>query len=267
MFKSTHLCTVNENVQIASETYKLLFHAPHIADTIIPGQFVHIKLPYDNSLLLRRPFSVSNAFPDSGILEIIYRIVGQGTLLLSQIKNGSMIDVLGPLGNGFQKSRNVRRAFAVGGGCGIAPLKLLIKQWDDVLISSFLGFKSKEYSYDIDQFELLSKHLYVTTDDGSLGEAGVITDLLESALKRDLPDIIVSCGPTPMLHAVKKLANKFGIGCQVSLEERMGCGIGGCLVCVCKTRSGGIEQYKKVCTDGPVFWSEEVVLEHYEYHS
>jgi len=259
--KKSSLCVVNDNVRIAENTYRMLICAPETAQLVKPGQFVHIKIPHDRSLLLRRPISISNVFTDSGgIIEIIYRVTGTGTYLLSQIKSTDFIDVLGPLGNGFTKPKFVKRAFVVGGGCGIAPLKLLIKDWDDVRFSSFLGFKSKPYAYDLDQFELLSEYVFVSTDDGSLGHLGVVTDLLSLRLEREVPDLILGCGPTSMLKETKDMAAKHGIPCQISLEERMGCGIGGCLVCVCETQKGTSFEYKKVCSDGPVFWSNEVLL-------
>lgn len=259
--KKSSLCVVNENIMIAENTFRMLICAPETAKLVKPGQFVHIKIPHDRSFLLRRPISISNVFTDSGgIIEIIYRVAGTGTYLLSQVKSADFVDVLGPLGNGFTKPKFVKRAFVVGGGCGIAPLKLLLKDWDDVKFSSFLGFKSKPYAYDLDQFELLSEHVFVSTDDGSLGHFGVVTDLLSLRLKREVPDLILACGPTPMLKETKYMAAKHGIPCQISLEERMGCGIGGCLVCVCETQNGANFEYKKVCSDGPVFWSDEVLL-------
>ncbi len=259
--KKSSLCIVNENVKIAENTYRMLIYAPDTARSVKPGQFVHVKVPYDHSLLLRRPISISNVFSDSGgIIEIIYRVTGTGTHLLSQVKNTDQLDVLGPLGNGFNKPKFVKRAFAVGGGCGIAPLKLLVKDWDDVRFTSFLGFKSKAYAYDLDQFELLSEHVFVATDDGSLGDCGAVTDFLALRLKREIPDLILACGPTLMLKEVKNLAAINGIPCQISVEERMGCGIGACLVCVCDTQKGKTFEYKKVCSDGPVFWSDEVLL-------
>lgn len=260
MKKST-LCVVNENVKIAENTYRMLISAPDTARLAKPGQFVHVKIPNDRSLLLRRPISISNVFSDGGgIIEIIYRVAGTGTYLLSQVKNSDLVDVLGPLGNGFTKPKYVKRAFAVGGGCGIAPLKLLVKDWDDVRFTSFLGFKSKPYAYDLDQFELLSEHVFVSTDDGSLGQMGLVVDLMSLRLKREMPDLILGCGPTPMLKEIKNTASRHGIPCQISLEERMGCGIGACLVCVCETQKGKSYEYKKVCSDGPVFWSDEVLL-------
>jgi len=259
--KKSSICIVNENVRIAEGTYRMLISAPDAAQLVTPGQFIHIKIPSDNSLMLRRPFSISNVFLDiGGIIEIIYRVVGKGTHLLSQVKIADSIDVLGPLGNGFKKPKFVTKAFVIGGGCGIAPLKLLLKKWDDVKFTSFLGFKSKEYAYDLDQFELLSEQVFVSTDDGSLGTPGIITDLLSDNFHRENPDLIVSCGPTRMLKEIQDIAAKYGIPCQLSLEERMGCGIGGCLVCVCATEKGKSYEYKKVCSDGPVFWSDEVIL-------
>jgi len=262
------LCRVHENNQIAEDTYRMLISSSEIAKEAKPGQFIHVKVPNNDSLILRRPISISNTFSDNGgIVEIIYRVSGEGTKILSKVKSPEHVDVMGPLGNGFIKPKQINRAYVVGGGCGIAPLKLLVKDWQEVRFTSFLGFKDKSFAYDVDQFELLSEQVIVSTDDGSLGNIGKVTDFVSRKLKTETPDLIIGCGPVPMLKRLVLISEIFGIPCQISLEERMGCGIGACLVCVCQTKTGNTFGYKKVCFDGPVFWSDEVVLGKDEFES
>lgn len=262
--KGADMCKVVENIMIAPHMYKMAFLSENIALNANPGQFVHIKVPGDNSLLLRRPISIHDVHPQTGMVEIVYQVVGKGTRILSGMNAGQVIDVLGPLGKGFTISREIKSAFVVGGGCGIAPLKLLMGRLKEmgVVVTALLGFRSREAVYGLEEFEMLSDRVLVTTDDGSLGRKGLVTQVLEEELQQQLPDMMFACGPTPMLRIVQRLAREYSVPCQMSLEERMGCGIGGCLVCSCAVRTpdGGFE-YKRVCKDGPVFWSQEVMLD------
>lgn len=262
--KGTDKCKVVENVMIASDMYKMAFLSEEIACSAHPGQFVHIKVPCDNSLLMRRPISIHDVHPQTGMVEIAYQVVGRGTRLLSKMEAGQIIDVLGPLGRGFTISREIKSALVVGGGCGIAPLRLLMRRLTEmgVAVTALLGFRSKEAAYELEAFKRFSNRLIVTTDDGSLGRKGLVTRALEEELEGQMPDAMFACGPVPMLKVIQRLAGKYGIPCQMSLEERMGCGIGGCLVCACAVRlpNGGFE-YRRVCKDGPVFWSQEVMLD------
>ncbi|MBM7581988.1 dihydroorotate dehydrogenase electron transfer subunit [Caldicoprobacter guelmensis] len=264
MMKGLDMCMVVENVMIASNMYKMAFLSKDIALKANPGQFVHIKVPGDNSLLLRRPISIHDVHPQDGMVEIVYQVVGKGTRILSGINSGQIIDVLGPLGNGFEIPRGIKNAFMVGGGCGIAPLKFLIRRLKEmgVVVTALLGFRNQETVYGLNEFEMLSDQLLVTTDDGSLGRKGLVTQVLEEKLLQQLPDIMFACGPVPMLKAVQRIAREYNVPCQISLEERMGCGIGGCLVCSCAVRTpNGDFEYRRVCKDGPIFWSEEVILD------
>lgn len=257
-------CEIMENTRIAQDMYKMAFLSQHTAITARPGQFVHIKVPYDNSMILRRPISIHDVHPATGRVEIAYRVAGKGTRILSEMGPGQHIDVLGPLGNGFDISRGIKSAFVIGGGCGVAPLKFLVRRLNEegVGVTALLGFRSRRHAYQLDEFNGFSNCLMVCTDDGSLGRKGPVTQALAEALGRHKPDVMFACGPLAMLRAVQGLAVEYGVRCQMSLEERMGCGIGGCLVCSCaiRTSDGGFE-YKRVCKDGPVFWSHEVMLD------
>lgn len=189
------------------------------------------------------------------------------------------MDIIGPLGSTFDLSDNYNSIAIVGGGIGIFPLLFLMKQTKAFHKTAYIGFRSKNYTLLIDEFKENSNELLISTEDGSLGYNGFITDLLaEEILTRKTIedrfnkkiskemynkkyDIIYACGPEPMLSKTAKFSANAGIKCQISLEQRMGCGIGACLACACKIKKGDDWQYKRVCKDGPVFWGEEVIFD------
>lgn len=262
MKKRIERSSIIQNIKIANGTYKLSLFAPYIADNVVPGQFVHIKIPKDSSMLLRRPISVNGVDKDNGIIDLIYQVVGKGTRLLSGLKPKEVdIDILGPLGNGYSVKSDVNSLCLVGGGCGVAPLKLAAQKWSSLDITACIGYKNKEAAYQIDDFQNLCSHVYISTDDGSLGEKGFATDALVKHLKKQRPDLILGCGPIPMLKVLQRISEEYNIPCQISLEERMGCGIGGCLVCSCAIITNNGWDYKRVCADGPVFNSQEVMFD------
>lgn len=252
---------VLKNHKIADNLFKMTLFAPQISYSAYPGQFVHIKIPRDKSLLLRRPISINGAYPEEGRVDLVFQVVGKGTQILSKVEKDTDLDVLGPLGRGFWIQQGTKRIFIVGGGCGVAPIRFIGQKWGNLDITSFLGFRSKSVAYQIRDFENFSTNVYIATDDGSLGYKGSIISLLKEKLCVERPDVILSCGPLPMLKALRREALDHDIPCQISLEERMGCGVGGCLVCSCAVISNEHWDYKKVCTDGPVFWSKEVLLD------
>ena len=252
---------VLENVEIADNLFKLTIVEPQISQSAYPGQFVHIKIPGDESLLLRRPISINGAYPEDGRVDLVYQVVGKGTRILSEVEKDTNLDVLGPLGRGFQIPEGTKKIYIVGGGCGVAPIRFIGQKWRHLDLTSFLGYRSKSISYQMDDFESFSREIFVSTDDGTLGDKGSIITVLEGQLSVEKPDLILSCGPLPMLKALQQVVLGRDIPCQISLEERMGCGVGGCLVCSCAIGNDDHWDYKKVCTDGPVFWSEEVLLD------
>jgi dihydroorotate dehydrogenase electron transfer subunit len=259
--RQSELCKVLDNTMLTHDMYKMVLLSRNIAQAAKPGQFLHIKIPKDYSLLLRRPISIHDTDKTHRV-ELIYRVVGEGTKVLSSVKPGDQLDVLGPLGNGFTMPPGTKSVSIVGGGCGIAPLKFAINKWSDLNFTTFLGFRDKQAAYEVQEFQKISDVLYVTSDDGSIGKKALVTQVLEEELKRKIPDLMLACGPIPMLKVVQQLADDYRVPCQISLEERMGCGIGGCLVCSCAVRTGqGDWEYKRVCSDGPVFWSREVILD------
>ncbi|MDR2502095.1 MAG: dihydroorotate dehydrogenase electron transfer subunit [Oscillospiraceae bacterium] len=216
-----------------------------------PGQFVNIRA---DGAFLRRPISVCDYF--DGTLTVVFEVRGEGTRALAQCVPGQLLDVLGPLGQGFQlpKSGDV---LLVGGGAGSAPMLCAAKALSG-RASVILGFRGAEHVVLDREIADAAREVYITTNDGSRGFKGFPTLLMPELLKKPYAAVFV-CGPRPLMKAVAQIAKDFGIPCQVSLEERMACGVGACLVCVCKTRENGAETMRRICSDGPVFDAAEVI--------
>lgn len=257
--KKEQLIVVKQN-EIAHSIFELTLKGELVSEMKQPGQFVHIKVSDSFEPLLRRPISICSIDHNLKQFTMIYRAEGRGTQLLSKKTTGDSVDVLGPLGNGFpvEEANRGETALLVGGGIGVPPLYELSKRLVEkgVKVIHVLGFQTKEVSFYEDKFRNLGD-TYITTADGTLGTKGFVTNVIED--EQIHFNILYSCGPTPMLKA---LENKYhDKKLFLSLEERMGCGIGACFACVCKTkddRSG--YNYKKVCSDGPVFRVGEVIL-------
>lgn len=218
-----------------------------------PGQFAHIEIPHAKELLLRRPISINFVDVNKKEVHLIYAVVGKGTKLLTLVNKGDYLDVLMPLGNGFQLKDDMKKVWLIGGGIGVAPLKSLVVKYPDREYSAFLGYRTAECVYEVQDFETFSK-AYVATDDGTFGEHGFCTNLLRARLQSEKPDVILSCGPLPFFKSLAKVLEGTDIPTYVSMEQHMGCGTGGCAVCVCKING----QHKKVCIEGPVFNMKEV---------
>ena len=219
-----------------------------------PGQFVHVKC--GDSLLLRRPISVCTCQEDQpeDLLSIVFEVRGEGTQWLANRPAGHSVDVMGLLGNGFTMKPE-GRYLLVGGGIGVPPIRGCA-QYTAGKSTAIVGFRSKEKAILLDHLEEECAKVMVATDDGSLGYHGFVDALVRQELSEDKNyDAVLACGPKPMLRNVAKVAQEFGVPCQVSMEERMGCGVGACLVCACDMKDG---TRKHVCKDGPVFDSKEV---------
>lgn len=245
---------------LARHIYELILEGSLAKEMTEPGRFVHLKAETGNDPLLRRPISICEADPEQGRFTMIYRAEGKGTQQLSGKTEGETVDVLGPLGHGFpvEEAPAGGTALLVGGGIGVPPLFYLSKQLiaKGVRPVHVLGFASTEDVFYKEQFEALGE-TYVATVDGTCGEKGFVTDVID---RRGLSfDVLYACGPTPMLRALdEKFKGQKGF---LSLEERMGCGIGACYACVCKVQDDAAgNEYRKVCSDGPVFPIGEVVL-------
>jgi dihydroorotate dehydrogenase electron transfer subunit len=247
--------------EIAPAIFKMTIASEYIAQNASPGQFANVKCSEGINALLRRPISICSVNRAQNTFDMVFQIKGIGTELLSQKAIGSTVDIIAPLGNPFTISEGYKKIAVIGGGIGIFPLLYLLNEIAAPIKDAFLGFRNKELIVLKDKFQANSTELLISTDDGSFGYNGIITDLLLQKLKEVKYDIIYTCGPMPMIKKVIELSEAAAIKCQVSLEQRMGCGIGACLVCACKTKHGEDWEYSHVCSDGPIFWSEDVILE------
>lgn len=238
---------------IAKETMELTLYNEHISETAKPGQFLHISVPGHT---LRRPISIAHVDKRAKKVKILFKIIGSGTKKLASFQQGERLDVLGPNGSGFpiENIEPEASVLLVGGGIGVPPLYFLARELKEknVSLQIILGFQAKEYMFYEREFQELGT-TFIVTNDGSYGEKGLVTDLFERLAPFSR---YYSCGPLPMLKAVKnELISKEG---YLSFEERMGCGVGACYACVVPTfdETG----YKKICSDGPVFKANEVNL-------
>ncbi|MDY3982703.1 MAG: dihydroorotate dehydrogenase electron transfer subunit [Veillonellaceae bacterium] len=244
---------VVENEQIGSDVWCMVVYAPKQAKEAKVGQFCDVRVAMGTMPLLRRPISYAGFNAQEGTITLLYRVVGKGTELMTQLSVDDTIDCLGPLGNGFTIPK---RVLLVGGGVGIAPMVCASNHLPEgTKATVLLGFRNKEEAFWADLFKQDKVDVHITTDDGSLGTKGFPTAVLPSLCANTKFDSILVCGPTPMMKGVAQVAHELGLSCQVSLENRMGCGIGGCLGCAVDGQDG--RRYK-VCMDGPVFDSEEV---------
>lgn len=264
-FKKVLHTEILKNKEIAKGIYSLELKYPEVEIArAAPGKFVNIYLNAKD-ILLPRPISISRIDKDK--ITLVYRLAGAGTNELATYSFGTSLRVSSPLGNGYDLNglkENPKEALVVGGGIGIPPLLELTYRLKALGISTrvVLGFKDEPFL--LDEFRKSGARLYIATDNGSSGFLGTVTELMEGEgfikdTKGITPGICFACGPSPMLKAVSGYCSKNSIEIQTSLEERMGCGFGACVGCVCKIKTeAGIVQ-KKVCSDGPVFKGDEVV--------
>jgi len=241
---------IREVTPLAPEVVRLTLDAPELAPLAKPGQFVHIRCGEEN--LLRRPISVCDAKGES--LTLVVQRKGKGTAYLSERRPGDVLDLLGPLGHGFEIGEG--RYLLVGGGIGTPPLLYAARSAPQA--DAVLGFRAGDAVILEEDFRSICGAVVVTTEDGAYGRPGNVTGPLKEMLESGSYAGVLACGPRPMLRAVAEACAAFQVPCQVSLEERMGCGVGACLVCACRTAKDGREEMRRVCKDGPVFRAEEV---------
>ena len=249
------------NKKLKNDYWHLEFESGLIAAKASAGKFLELKVNKGTDPLLRRPISIHGV--SGGRIKLIYEVVGKGTQCLSERRPGEFLDVIGPLGNGFNPPRGRRRSggqsIIVAGGMGVAPLVFLAAQLKPDKPLVLLGARTKEELLCQQEFKALGCKLMIATDNGSLGFKGRVTDLLKEILSRDFkadkPANIYACGPQPMLKAVSLICRENNIASQLSLERHMACGFGACLGCVVSTKAG----YKRVCKEGPVFSGEELI--------
>jgi len=248
------------------KVFRLKIFSPNIAQKALPGNFCHLRVNQTYSPLLRRAFSFRKVEKDKNSFELLIKVVGPGTELLSRKNPGEKIDLLAPLGNSFTIPKKNEDMVLLGGGMGIAPLFYLIdfllkKKYNPEKITLFFGVKKKEELILIEELVSSGIKLHITTEDGSAGYKGLITSLFYQELKEKRVIIkntkFYACGPNPMLKEVSSISRRLNLNCQISLENHMPCGIGACLGCVVNTVKG----YKRVCKDGPVFDAREVILD------
>lgn len=250
----TQQCRLTYKEELAPGVFDFRLQNQAFAASAQPGQFAHLLVP---GKPLRRPISICDVDQKADTLRLVFEVRGEGTQILAQYQVGDCLDVLAPLGRGFTIGDTSRRALFVGGGIGVPPLLYAAKQFG-VNATVIIGFRSRDAVILKKDFEQAGCRVILHTDDGSAGRGGFVTESCREELENC--EQVFACGPAPMLKAVAGQAQERCVPCQVSLEERMGCGVGACLVCACKIRKAdGSEGYLHVCKDGPVFDAKEVV--------
>ena len=252
--KFDEMAVITRQEKIGTGIYSMWIRTEQVAEHAKAGQFVSVYCN-DGSRILPRPISICEINKEDKTLRLVYRVAGKGTGEFSAMKTGETLHIVGPLGNGFP--RKEKKAFLIGGGIGIPPMLQLAKELDCEK-QIVLGYRDELFL--LDEFQKQGE-VYLATEDGSAGTKGNVLDAIRAnALTAD---VIYACGPMPMLRALKKYAAENGIECWISMEERMACGIGACLACVCQSKEVDGHSHvhnKRVCKDGPVFLSTEVEL-------
>jgi dihydroorotate dehydrogenase electron transfer subunit len=257
---------LEQTVQIVSNErstdsyFRLVVRAPEIAPLIQPGQFAHVRILPMKDALLRRPFSIFQVEGDT--FSILYKTVGKGTAMLARLRSGEELSVIAPLGHGFTIPQpGGETPLLVAGGYGMAAMYLLARRSPQKGIV-FVGGRRRVDILCEQEFQELGWEVRATTEDGSHGEKGLVTQPLLAELNKKQPGRkLFACGPTPMLKAVGKLAGEHDVPAELSMDEHMCCGVGVCLTCVIRVRSGEGWEYQRTCADGPVFDSRDVVWE------
>jgi len=260
---------LEQTVQIVSNErntdsyFRLVLHAPEIAPLVQPGQFAHVRIPPLKDALLRRPFSIFQV--EGGTFSILYKTVGQGTDALARMRAGEEVSVIAPLGHGFTvPKRGGETPLLVAGGYGMAAMYLLAQRSPQKGIV-FVGGRKRVDILCEKEFAALGWDVRVTTEDGSHGEKGLVTQPLVAEIRNQKSEIknykLFACGPTGLLKAVGKIAEDFNVPAELSMDEHMCCGVGVCLTCVIPVKNGDSWEYQRTCTEGPVFDSREILWE------
>ena len=262
------LSTITEFIDLSPENpdhYIVEMDAPQIAADCRPGQFIH-ALPPKVELMLRRPFSLLTTDKNKGSISILFRVMGEGTQAMADLQPGDKLDIIGPLGNGFPMDLT-KPALIAGGGVGIPPLVYLAEKFIEAGYSPdncfvFLGARNPETMLCVADFRSMGIEPYLASEDGSMGTKGFITHSLnEHRDKIPSGAVVYSCGPVPMLDAIAGWSGKNNLECYVSMENKLGCGIGACLGCSIPVRHDDTIRYDRVCCDGPAFNSKDVAFD------
>lgn len=261
---------VLSNQELSPGYFRMRLLAPGYSGVARAGQFLMFRVQLSQLPLLRRPFGIfrvgflppdCDGLPAKEFVEILYKVVGGGTTLMSQLHQGDRVEVLGPLGRGFDLGDPNQEKILVGGGIGLVPLYMLASELaPKSSVRLLMGGRTRDDILAVTEFERLGVQTYVSTDDGSLGEEGLVTQVLERQLERFPQATVYACGPMPMLEAVQAICARRGIPLQLSLEALMACGVGACLGCVVKGagHSEANPRYLCSCKEGPVFRSEQL---------
>lgn len=263
MEKFQEIATVVKQKELVEGIYDLTLQTKDIAAAAKAGQFVSVY-SNDPSKLLPRPISLCGIDKEKGQIRLVYRVTGEGTGTeeFSKLKEGDSVKILGPLGNGFTVEEG-KTAFLIGGGIGVPPMLQLAKDinasGDVPKMQIIMGYRD-ENTFLLDEFKEQAES-FVSSDNGAVGTKGTVVDAIKANNLK--ADVIYACGPTPMLRALRDYADENGMTCYISMEERMACGIGACLACVCKTKEKDHHSNvnnKRICKEGPVFNAKEVEL-------
>lgn len=262
--------TILSNQEISPDYYRMKILAPGISELAQAGQFIMLRPQAIDEPLLRRPFGIfqtgtlpsdCDGLPDKEFVEILYKVVGRGTAIMQELHEGDRVELLGPLGRGFDLADEGREQILVGGGIGLVPLYMLASELvKKNKVRLLIGGRSRKDVLMVTEFERLGVETYVSTDDGTLGEEGPVTRVLERKLSKFPDAAVYACGPMPMLEAVSLICHSHQAPLQVSLEAFMACGVGACLGCVVKGAGHSEEKphYLCTCKEGPVFRAEEL---------
>jgi len=266
--KGIYNCPVLTVKNQVGDIFLMRMQCPSIAKTARPGQFVNIKVNAEYVPFLRKPFSISRRSFKEGWIEVVWKIVGKGTEVMSQFKTGDMVNIIGPLGQGFYIPPGIKTAFLVGGGLGVAPLPFLCEELikSNLQVEVFLGAKSQKELSLVEIFHSLGVEVFISTEDGSIGKQGLVTDILLKRLHEVKPGrdgFLYSCGPNAFLSRMMSITEKENVEGQIAIETMMGCGFGICVGCPVKVRNNeaGSGLYKLACIDGPVFNAKEIFLD------
>ena len=246
---------ITNKCALAKEIYSFEIKCPEIAEISAPGQFVHIRT---GNFTLRRPISICGIDKEKGTLRIVFEIRGEGTSQIARLNEGDLIDMLAPLGHGFTVDRNFKKVVLIGGGIGTPPMLPLAQIYGEKAVA-ISGFRNSAAAILQDDFKSAGAQTVLCTDDGSAGIHGFVTQPFAELAEQGGIDAVYACGPMPMLKGIAKICKEKNIYCEISLEERMACGIGACLGCACRTVRNDEEYFAHVCKDGPVFKAEEVL--------
>ncbi len=246
---------IAEKTAIAREIYSFTIVCPEVASAAAAGQFVHIRA---KGFTLRRPISICGIDKEKGTIRIVFEIRGEGTSEIARLNKGELIDMLAPLGHGFTTDTSYNKVVLIGGGIGTPPMLPLAMLYGSRAVA-ISGFRNASAVILQDDFRKTGAETILCTDDGSAGIHGFVTQPLAELAEKGGIDAVYACGPMPMLRNVAKICKESGIFCEISLEERMACGIGACLGCACRTVRNDEEYFAHVCKDGPVFNAEEVL--------